>query len=155
MDIYRVALIGHRVINDMRRVENALDPLIRKLIREKEFVEFYIGRNGDFDIFAASVIKRAKREMDYGNSALSLVLPYPVKDIEYFEAYYDDIILPIDPKMHFKAAITERNRWMVDHCDLLIAFVENDHGGAYDTVKYAEKKGLPIKNLACNPSDQD
>lgn len=155
MDIYRVALIGHRVIHDIRHVENALDPLIRKLIREKEFVEFYIGRNGDFDIFAASMIKRATRESGRGNSTLSLVLPYTVKNITDFAAYYDDIIMPLDPSVHFKAAITERNRWMIDRCDLLIAYVNTDHGGAYDTVKYAEKKGLPIKNLAHTSFDRD
>ncbi len=135
----------------MRHIEETLDPIVRELIREKEFVEFYIGRNGDFDIIAAGIIRRAKRELDYGNSALCLVLPYTVKDIEYYEAYYDDITFPVGPKVHFKAAITERNRWMVDQCDLLIACVENDHGGAYNTVRYAKKKGISVKNIALDP----
>ena len=132
----------------MHRIEQRLDPIVRNLIREKAFVEFYIGRNGDFDTIAASIIKRARREPDFGNSALSLVLPYPVKDIEYYEQYYDNITLPIDKKVHFKNAITARNKWMVDRCDLLIAYVEADHGGAYTAMQYAEKKGVPIKNLA-------
>jgi len=39
----------------------------------------------------------------------------------------------------------ERNKWMVDHCDQLIACYNGDaSGGTYNCVKYAEKQGKEI-----------
>ena len=35
MDIYTVTFLGHRTINNMREVEERLDEIIRKLLREK------------------------------------------------------------------------------------------------------------------------
>ena len=58
-EIYRVALFGHRTLYDLRKVEDRLAPILENLLRTKEYVEFYIGRHGEFDEYAASVIKRA------------------------------------------------------------------------------------------------
>ena len=46
MDIYTVTFLGHRTINNMREVEERLDELIRKLLREKYYVDFLVGRKG-------------------------------------------------------------------------------------------------------------
>ena len=55
----------------------------------------------------------------------------------------------IESKTHPKAAITKRNQWMMDNADLLIAYVEPGRkGGALTTLKYAEKQGIEIINLA-------
>ena len=43
-------------------------------------------------------------------------------------------------------AFCERPR-LVDNSDLLVAYVNKDFGGAYNTLKYAEKKGVPIINV--------
>jgi hypothetical protein len=57
---------------------------------------------------------------------VSLVLPYPTKDLEYYEKYYDDIIIyEAEKKPHYKRAITERNRFMIDMVDLVIVCVDN------------------------------
>ena len=66
MHAFTVSLFGHREIDDLRRVENRLVPRIREIIRTKPYVVFLIGRNGDFDIYAASVVKRVQKEMDKG-----------------------------------------------------------------------------------------
>ena len=127
-EIYRVSMIGHRVVEDYS-VEERLHELFRELLRTKEYVEFYLGRNGDFDILAASVIKRLHKNYRDDNSAMILVLPYPVKDYEYYKDYYDEIIIPDELHgVHPKAAITERNRWMVANTDVLIAYIRNEIG---------------------------
>lgn len=124
-EIYRVSMIGHRVVEDYS-VEERLHELFWELLRTKEYVEFYLGRNGDFDILAASVIKRLHKNYRDDNSAMILVLPYPVKDYEYYKDYYDEIIIPDELHgVHPKAAITERNRWMVANTDVLIAYIRN------------------------------
>lgn len=137
-EIYRVSMIGHRVIEDYS-VEEKLYELFRELLRTKEYVEFYLGRNGDFDILAASVIKRLQKNYRDDNSMMILVLPYPVKDYEYYEDYYDEIVIPDKLHgVHPKAAITERNRWMVANTDVLVAYIRKESGGAASCVHIAE-----------------
>ena len=69
-----------------------------------------------------------------------LVLPYPVKDYEYYDDYYDEIIIPDELHgVHPKAAITERNRWIVANSDMLIAYIRNKSGGTATCVRMAER----------------
>jgi hypothetical protein len=64
---------------------------------------------------------------------------------EHYEHNYDDIIIPeVVTGVHYKSAITKRNRWMVDECDYIVTFVYRDFGGAYDTKKYAIKHGKTV-----------
>ncbi len=138
-EIYRVSMIGHRVVEDYG-IEEKLYELFWELLRTKEYVEFYLGRNGDFDILAASVIKRLHKNYRDDNSVMILVLPYPVKDYEYYDDYYDEIIIPDELHgVHPKAAITERNRWIVANSDMLIAYIRNKSGGTATCVRMAER----------------
>ena len=52
MDIYTVSLFGHREINQPIMAAEKLEKVIRKLISSKEYVNFLIGRDGEFDIIA-------------------------------------------------------------------------------------------------------
>ena len=148
-EIYRVAFFGHRRIDRLGEIEERLVPILKELILTKEYVEFYIGRNGEFDEFVASVIKRVQKQTDRQNSVLILTLPYAVKDIEYYADYYDEIVIPdAIGKAHPKGAITLRNRWMADTADLVIAYIEREEGGAYAAVKYADKNNKNVINLS-------
>lgn len=49
---------------------------------------------------------------------------------------------------HYKAAISKRNRWMVDQVDCLISYIICQYGGAYQTYRYAQRKSIPIINVA-------
>ena len=105
-------MFGHRDFNSHRQLEERLIPILRDLIRRHEFIEIYIGRDGEFDIYAATIVKRVQREYDdYHAIEFNLVLPYPKKDMDAFETYYDRVNIPI--KAHPKLAITKRNEWMV------------------------------------------
>ena len=100
MEIYRVAFIGHREIYGDFHIEDEIERIARKLILEKDYVEFYLGRNGDFDIFAASAIKRAQRALGNHNSSLILLQPYPMKDDNLLMKFYDELQYPVDRKTH-------------------------------------------------------
>ncbi len=143
MDVFRVSFIGHREIENYQAHEHKLIDIITHLLHTKEFVEFMIGRNGEFDIFTASCIKRIQKKIGYGNSAITLVLPYTVADIEFYSKYYDNIIIPEEMhSTHFKFAITKRNQWMIEHSNLLIAYVHREIGGAATCLKMAQKINL-------------
>ena len=149
MNIFTVSFFGHRQIENALDVERKLEAKISELIKTKQYVEFLVGREGEFDILAASVVKRVKKQMDYGNCSLVLVLPYMKAEFrdnekEYLD-YYDDIeICEQSAKAHFKSAMQIRNRAMVDRSDLVICCIQHKSGGAYKTVQYAEKQDKNI-----------
>ena len=148
LDIFTVAFFGHRYIDNPLKVEELLEAQIRRLINEKEYVDFLVGRNGEFDECAAAAIKRIQTEMGNENNEMTLVLPYKVADLESYEKYYDNVIIPEAVHgVHPKSAITHKNRWMVEGSDLVIAYVEREEGGAYKAMKYAEKLKKEIINL--------
>lgn len=148
MNVFTVSLFGHRQIDDIHKLKFELTSIVRDLIKTKTYVSFLIGRNGEFDIYAASVIKNVQGEIGKENNDMSLVVPYIVADIEYYERYYDSIIFPETVYgAHPKSAITLRNRWMVEHSDLVIVYADHNKGGAYAAIKYAEKLNKGVINL--------
>lgn len=153
MDTLTVAFFGHRYIDDFFRTEDMLQERISDLLRSNQYVEFLVGRNGDFDQLVSSTVLRCKRSIRDDNSSLVLVLPYPTAEFENnedsFYNYYDEIEICAEAaKAHFKSAMQIRNRSMVDRADLIICYVERAEGGAYQTVQYAKKQGKTIINLA-------
>ena len=148
MEIFTVSLFGHREIDDIWGVREQIARVIKTLVQEKAYVTFLVGRNGEFDECAAAAIKRIQTEMGNENNEMTLVLPYKVADLESYEKYYDNVIIPEAVHgVHPKSAITHKNRWMVEGSDLVIAYVEREEGGAYKAMKYAEKLKKEIINL--------
>ncbi|MBR7071964.1 MAG: hypothetical protein IKI29_07400 [Clostridia bacterium] len=151
MEIFTVCFFGHREINQFDVVEEKIDEIIRKLIQEKEYVDFLVGRNGEFDQIVASCILKAKRDLFNGNFSLNLILPYAtseyLNDEKSFKDYYDDIEVFSDFNTYFKSAFQKRNRQMVNRSDLCIFYVEHNFGGAYQTLKYAISKKKSIINI--------
>ncbi len=151
MKVFTVSLFGHRDVSDLRQLDERLYKVIKALIKKKSYVSFLIGRNGEFDEYAASVIKRVQKEFGKENNDVNLVLPYSVTKIEYYEKYYDSIIIPEAVYgAHPKLAITLKNRFMIEQSDLVIVYVERDKGGAYMALQYAKKLNKDIINLCKN-----
>lgn len=76
MDIYTVSFFGHREVTKASEIEDKLILLLHDLITQKKYVEFLVERDGEFDLLAASAIRRAVMWYSYGNTSLILVLPY-------------------------------------------------------------------------------
>lgn len=149
LDIFTVSFFGHRQIEDFRHVEKKLDELVRSLIREKEYVDFLVGRNGEFDQFVSSAVRRANNDIDDANSSLILVLPYMTAEYannkNSFEKYYDEV--EIFSSGHFKSAFQTRNRSMVDRSDLVVFCIDRSDGGAFQTAKYTKRSDKEYINL--------
>lgn len=153
LDIFTVAFFGHRYIDNPLKVEELLEEQIRKLINEKEYVDFLVGRNGEFDQCVSSTVLRVRKNVRDDNSALVLMLPYPTAEYlnneEYFHDYYTDVEISYSATIaHPKSAIQIRNREMVDRADLIICYIEHEKGGAWQTVQYAMEQCKKVLNLA-------
>ncbi len=153
MDIYTVSFFGHREVEMVAEIESKLDQLLHDLITQKQYVEYLIGRDGEFDLLAASAIRRAVKRYGYGNTSIILVLPYMKAeyrdDKQYYLSYYDEVeICSESSDAHYKSAIQVRNRCMVDRSDLVVCCIQRKSGGAYKTIQYALKQGKQVRNLS-------
>ena len=152
LNTFTVSFFGHRIIENALEIESRLEQLILTLLREHEYVEFQVGRDGEFDQIVSSVIRRCKREYRSDNSAHIWVLPYLTTEYrdneESFRDYYDEIeVCEVAAGSHYKNAHQTRNRAMVDRSDLVVFCIQHESGGAWQTMKYAKKQGKPCINL--------
>ena len=77
-----------------------------------------------------------------------MMAEYRDNEKEYLN-YYDEVeVCAESSEAHPKSAIQVRNRCIVDRSDLVICCIQRKSGGAYQAVRYAEKRGKKIVNLA-------
>ena len=144
---------GHREIR--QNIEARLAKEIESAIAEQGVTVFYTGGQGRFDALFASAVRTAKQK--HSRIKLVLVKPYFSNELNtnkaYYEALFDDVIIPQELLgVHYKSAITQRNRFMAEQADLIICFVAHEHGGAYAAVQYAKTINKPVINLWKEPS---
>ena len=123
---------GHRDV--LEKIDDAVYAAVLKAA-ERGCDIFYTGAMGEFDsLFKIKLI---------------CVKPYFTNDLningEYYSALYDDVIIPDElADIHPKAAIKYRNRWMIDHSDIVLIYTKRTYGGAYEARKYAERIGKEV-----------
>ena len=95
---YAVSFFGHRRIDNASAVEKQLEAIVCDLLTCQGYVTFFVGRDGDFDLLAASVIHRCQRQIRSDNSALVWVMPYVTADYRAnetaYQSYYNENYLP-------------------------------------------------------------
>ncbi len=138
------AFCGHRLVLD-GEVKSHLNTEIEKLA-ERGFTEFYSGGMGEFDKMCENVVRKYKRKNN--EIKLILVLPYMTVAVnrygDEYKRLYDEIIIPDLGDIHYKRAITERNKWIAEHVDTVITYIRRDYGGAWNMYRYAKKIGTEI-----------
>ena len=135
----RVAFCGHRESNDREGVRQWLNCVWLNLI-EQGAREFYLGGYGEFDLLCAVTLREMQKR--YPHIRLILVLPYLNSHI--LTAGYDETLYPPLETVPKRFAISRRNEWMVQECDVVVAYVTHGWGGAAKTLAYAEKKKKQI-----------
>lgn len=153
MNIYTISLFGHRSLLNPLSAEEHLEREVYKILKSHSYVNFLIGRTGEFDLMAALAIRRVMRTYSRINCSLTLVLPYQNKIIEQnknsFLNLYDEIeICPESTGSYYNSAFQVRNQNMVDRSDLVLCCIEHESGGAYQAVRYANQQQCQIINLA-------
>ena len=136
---------GHRVM--LMDVEKPLREVLERLVEERGVSLFYTGGMGEFDELFTRTVRSMKRE--YPSLRLVLVAPYLTERLNmnkmFYESLYDEILIPAElDGVHPKAAIGQRNRWMVDHSDIVVAALHRDFGGATAAVRYAKNRGKVV-----------
>lgn len=150
MNVYTVSFFGHRVIDNFDEIEKRLTAVVRDIIKNNYYVKFLLGRYGEFDWLASSVISRVTH--GYNNSYTVLVLPYMRASYrdhkKNFECCYNEVeICEKSSSAHYKSAIQICNRNIVDRSDLVVCCIRHNSGGAYKTVQYAVKQNKKIINI--------
>ena len=152
MKIYRIAIIGDQELpselEEIRAIQEKFKKIWKVLRERKEFIEVYIGREGDFDLIMAATVGDLQVRYGRQNNRLSLVLPCPIEDFSHVRIHYDETIISYDEKTPLEDAIERQNRRMVDMADLLVSYVLQESGTAYESMKYAQSKGMKIVNLS-------
>ncbi len=152
MDIFRVSFIGHRVVDEYRQVEEELDEVIELLHRKYGFIDFNVGRNGEFDDLATQAVRRFRREWEEW-CELTLVEPYPVANLDIIGKSYDSVIIPTDRKCHYKAAIGERNKWLVENCDMMVVYIKHIDKMEKDGCLYSVVEAFSVLDLSIKTYD--
>lgn len=148
MEPYFVTFAGHRTVDHFREIESNLYQIIHQPMQDHTFVEFHVGNDGEFETVATSVIRRIRKEVGTERLAINLILPYAKANMDLLSQSFDSVIIPDKlAKSHYKAAISTRNRWMVDPCNLSICHVTHSGGGAEKVLKYAQGRPIDIWNV--------
>lgn len=149
---------GHR--NLSRAQLAAIEPRLRELITllaSHHVHTFIAGGALGFDTLAAATVINLRRSA-FPHIRLVLALPCPEQADRWSaadRALYEDIRTNADEVCMISPAyaagcMQKRNRYMVDRSSYLISFVDRPSGGSFSTLKYAQKQGLRIQNLAPN-----
>lgn len=130
-----VAFIGHR---DSTGVEAAIYAEIKNMINQG-ISNFISGGMGNYDKMCEKIVKDLGGKITF--------VPYNIKQIKEKDRFwYDNIICPFGNKVYSKFDIPNRNKWIIDNCDICLCYVYKN-GGAKKTLDYAIKKGKKIINL--------
>ena len=146
---------GHRQLLSEERaeigtmLESVITALYQKGIR-------YYGAGGalGFDCLAAQTVLKLKSS--YPSIKLILVLPcltqtrgWRPEDIDEYErikAQADKVVYTA--QQYTPGCMHKRNRHLVDHSGVCVCYLTREKGGTAYTVRYAEKQGLEIINIA-------
>lgn len=148
----RCSFTGNRYVKDSATVKIKLKQTLLYLIKNG-YNSFFNGGAIGFDTLCALSVIELKNEY---NIKLNMILPCEDQDEKWREAekkVYSYILDNADSvryitKEYTEGCMFERNRNLVDCCDVLVAYNTRTYGGTCYTVNYAKKAGKEIINIA-------
>ena len=154
-----VCFTGHRSIPGAGI--SVLRSLLRQCIAQaysKGARTFYCGAALGFDLLAGYEVAR----LQHIHPDIHLILVIPCAEqckywspenrdryenlIRLVKKRYPSDIIILSP-FYFTGCMQIRNHYMVDHAQICFSYQYNLSGGTFSTVRYAQKKGIPVINL--------
>lgn len=148
------AFTGHRKIEESHkgRIENLLSRAV-EFAYENGCRTFVTGGALGFDTLAAKEVIRFR--MSHPDVKILIVLPCKNQSDAWSQSqisFYEYTLINADEIEYISDEYTDkcmkdRNRRLVELCDMLIAYVSRPYSGAAQTVRMAAKEGKVIYNL--------
>ena len=142
---------GHRIISkqETKRLEKQLYVEVESLIN-KGILYFGCGGALGFDMLAAETVISLKEK--YGHIRLILVLPCKEQNKYWNEKDKERYLKIIDcadkviftSEQYFSGCMQKRNRHLVDHSSVCVAYMRKNTGGTAYTVDYARGCGVEL-----------
>ena len=144
-----VTFCGHSTFVKTPEIEKQLLSILESQVGD-EPADLFLGGYGSFDSFARECCRNYQTE--HPKAKLVLITPYMTIEhqknhLAYEKDYYDAIVYPEIEDKPLKFAISYRNKWMAEQADLVIAYVNHNSGGAWQTYQHAKRKKKAIINL--------
>ena len=162
----KCAFTGHRPQNlpfrfndtDERclRLKAELRKLIVQMIEQKNVTHFISGMALGIDTYAAEIVLDLKSQFPF--ISMECALPCETQAAKWSERYrnrYFGIVAQCDKETLLQTHYTpdcmqKRNRYMVEHADLILAVWDGQPSGTGMTVTYAHSLGKPVWTLDPN-----
>jgi uncharacterized phage-like protein YoqJ len=146
----KTAFIGHRQIFAKTLPQRLIEAIKAEI--DNGCLSFTMGTHGEFDSLALSVCRQLRNEHPDIKIEVVLTSLHTIeKNYEWDCIPYSDVstVMYDIEDAHYKQQITLSNRQMLDTCDTLICYVDENayRSGAKTAMRYAEKRGLKIVNL--------
>lgn len=146
-----VTFCGHRDAYGSeipQRLYFCLDVICKQAVLSGQEVVFLCGGYGNFDSTVSLTIDKIRKAFPTLSISKVFVTPYITESYkernEQMRSYYDEIVFPPIETVPIKFAIPERNKWMVNESDIVVAYVTHGWGGAATTLRFAQRKGKQI-----------
>ena len=143
----KCALTGHRVLE--KEFSRALLEEKLRSFAARGYDTFYCGMALGFDLYCCELLLRLREEFPVRIVACVPCADQAARYSPRAKEKYEALLSACDEKivLHEKyenGCMFERNRCMVDRCDVLLAYLETERGGTFYTVSYAKKRGKRI-----------
>ncbi len=137
---------------DYLRFENKLIEVLANSLADG-YDTFYCGGAMGFDLLAAELLLIFRKNNTF---RLVMVLPFRAQAANFspeWKERYKNVLSQADEiiytsENYHNRCYAERNEYMVDRSERVIAFCDGKSGGTLNTLRYAKKKGLTIINVA-------
>ena len=155
--LHRCCFTGHRpekLYLTEKEIVKMLEEQIKKAI-EDGYVTFITGMARGIDIYAGEIVLKLRKK----NKDLHLVCALPFDGFETrwspdWQKRYNKILKKADivkciSQNYHPRCFQDRNEWMVDRSNLIIAAYNGEPGGTRNTINYAKEKQVEIRVIDC------
>ncbi len=151
----KVSFIGHSEVSNRDEVKQRLRNLLFAWIATENADTFLFGSRGDFNALGYEVVSELKNDFPHIRRVyVRAEFEYTTAEYDrYLSTEYEESFFPESVRNAGKAAYVKRNRVMIDMCDRLLVYFDENYApqrrasGTRIAVEYARQKRKPIYNV--------